>query len=67
LVDAFQAVTGQRLDVEETQARPGDAAGAFTRSDRAAKLLSWHAAQSLEDGIRQSLEWARRRPSVLGY
>jgi len=67
LVDAFQAVVGERPDVRESQARPGDVPGAFTRSDKAAKLLHWRATQSLEDGIRQSLEWSRRRPALLGY
>ena len=67
LVDAFQAVVGERPDIRESQARPGDVPGAFTRSDKAAKLLHWRATQSLADGIRQSLEWSRRRPALLGY
>lgn len=67
LVTAFGSVTGIALDIEETGPRPGDAAGCFTRSDRATKLLGWQPTQSLEDGIRQSVEWARRRRSLLGY
>ncbi|MFE4829951.1 hypothetical protein [Streptomyces sp. NPDC056672] len=32
--------------------RPGDVAGGYTRSDRAAELLGWTPKLSLEDGIR---------------
>lgn len=67
LTDAFTAVTGERLDIREAEPRPGDAAGCFTRSDKAARLLGWRPSQSLADGIRQSLEWTRRRPDILGY
>jgi UDP-glucose 4-epimerase len=67
LTDAFGAVTGERLDIREAEPRPGDSVGCFTRSDKAARLLGWRPTQSLEDSIRQSLEWSRRRPTVLGY
>ncbi|HEX3816165.1 MAG TPA: UDP-glucose 4-epimerase GalE [Mycobacteriales bacterium] len=67
LVTAFGSVTGLSLDIAETGPRPGDSAGCFTRSDRATKLLGWRPTQSLEDGIRQSVEWADRRRSMLGY
>jgi UDP-glucose 4-epimerase len=40
-------------------------AGAYTRSDRAERLLGWRARYSVEEGIGHSLEWARLRDSRL--
>jgi UDP-glucose 4-epimerase len=57
LVAAFNAVVGGDLPVAEAPPRLGDAAGAFTRSTRAATRLEWEAQLSIEDGIRHSLEW----------
>jgi UDP-glucose 4-epimerase len=57
LVAAFNAVVGGELPVTEAPPRLGDAAGAFTRSSRAATRLDWQAEFTIEDGIRHSLEW----------
>lgn len=66
LVKAFQEVTGDGLHVVEGPPRPGDVVGCYTRSTRAAALLHWRGEQSLADGVRDALAWARRRPIVLG-
>ncbi|GAA4939416.1 UDP-glucose 4-epimerase GalE [Nonomuraea thailandensis] len=66
LVDAFNRVVERPIDVAEAPARPGDVAGAYTRSDRAHRLLGWRARYSIEEGIRHSLEWAGIRDSRLG-
>jgi UDP-glucose 4-epimerase len=67
LLTAFESVTGSPVDVIEAEPRPGDSAGCYTHSNKAARLLRWQASQSLHDGIRQSLEWNARRKSILGY
>ncbi|HWG99198.1 MAG TPA: UDP-glucose 4-epimerase GalE [Pilimelia sp.] len=66
LLAAFTAVLGRPIDVREAPPRDGDSAGTFTRSTRSRELLDWRPTLSVEDGIRHSLEWARRRDSVLG-
>jgi UDP-glucose 4-epimerase len=66
LVEAFNRVVDRPIEVVEAPARPGDVAGAYTRSDRARSLLGWQARYSVEEGIRHSLEWARLRESRLG-
>jgi UDP-glucose 4-epimerase len=66
LLAAFQAVTGKPLRVVAAGPRPGDTVGSYTRSTRARELLHWAPELSVEDGIRHSLEWSARRPSVLG-
>jgi UDP-glucose 4-epimerase len=65
LIAAFNSVVSPPITVVEAPRRPGDPAGAFTRSERARKLLGWEAAHSLADGIRDSLRWAAVRDQVL--
>ena len=65
LVAAFETVTGAPLPTEEAGPRPGDNAGAFTRSDKAAQLLDWRPQLSLEQGIADTLAWFSRRETVL--
>jgi UDP-glucose 4-epimerase len=66
LADAFRAVVGDALQVREGPRRPGDVVGSYARSDTALELLGWRAEKSLEDGVRDALEWSARRPRVLG-
>jgi UDP-glucose 4-epimerase len=65
LVAAFNSVVESPVAVVEAPRRPGDPAGAFTRSERARQLLGWEPAHSLADGIRDSLRWSAVRDSIL--
>lgn len=65
LIAAFEAVTGKPVDVQRAPRRPGDAAGAFTRSDRAAVALGWTPQYSIEQGIADSLTWFSERSKLL--
>jgi UDP-glucose 4-epimerase len=65
LVAAFNSVVSPPVTAVEAPRRPGDPAGAFTRSERARRLLSWEPAHSLADGISDSLRWAEIRDSIL--
>lgn len=60
LVAAFERVTGEALPVVETDRRPGDQAGAFAIVDRAAEVLQWRAARSVDDGVRDAIAWAEK-------
>lgn len=66
LVSAFEEVIGGKLDVRESGPRPGDVVGSFTRSDKARRVLDWTTEMSTADSVRHALEWAARRPEVLG-
>jgi UDP-glucose 4-epimerase len=66
LVTAFNNVAEVPVTAVEAPRRPGDQAGAYTRSDRAAQLLGWRARFSVEDGIRDALRWAAIRDEILG-
>ncbi|MEU8077405.1 UDP-glucose 4-epimerase GalE [Catellatospora citrea] len=65
LVEAFNKVVDPPVPVGTADRRPGDSAGAYTRSSRAAELLGWRAEQSVEEGIRDSLTWFAQRGQVL--
>ncbi len=65
LVSAFERVTGQRLRVVEAPRRPGDQAGAATRTDLAERLLGWRAEHDVTAGIAHTLQWFDRREHVL--
>jgi UDP-glucose 4-epimerase len=66
LVAAFNRVSGRPVATADAPPRPGDVAGAYTRIDRARRLLGWEPRLSLEDGIRDSLSWIAMRDSLLG-
>ena len=65
MVDAFEHVTGQPLRKREAARRPGDVAGAYTRSDKAQRMLGWKPQFTIADGIRDSLRWANVRDTRL--
>lgn len=65
LVAAFEDVTGEPMPLTTAPRRPGDSVGAFTRSDRAARLLDWRAERGVRNGIADTLAWFDRRPDVL--
>jgi UDP-glucose 4-epimerase len=65
LVAAFEEVVGQPVNVQRAPRRPGDAAGAFTRSDKAKAALDWTPQYTIQQGIADSLTWFSERPKVL--
>lgn len=64
-VEAFNQVADRPVEIERAPRRPGDSAGAYTRSTRAADLLGWRAEHSVADGIRDSLAWFAQRERIL--
>ena len=64
-VEAFNKVVHVPVAVAPAPRRPGDSAGAYTRSTRAAELLGWRAEHTLEEGIKDSLTWFDQRGTVL--
>ncbi|MFF9126505.1 UDP-glucose 4-epimerase GalE [Streptomyces sp. NPDC014889] len=65
LCAAFNNVVSTPLATFDTDRRPGDVAGSYTKSDRAATLLGWTPKLSLEDGIRSALDWMPVRNELL--
>jgi UDP-glucose 4-epimerase len=65
LVDAFNRVAELPIEALEVGPRPGDTVGAYTRIDRARRLLDWSPQYTLVEGIRHSLQWAAIRDEIL--
>lgn len=65
LVRTFEEVVGRPVPVVESPRRPGDSVGAYTRSDKAARLLDWTTERSVADGIADTLAWFERRREIL--
>jgi len=65
LLAEFNRVADRPVGAREAGRRPGDTVGAYTRIDRAARLLGWRPQHGLTDGIRHSLQWAAIRDDML--
>jgi UDP-glucose 4-epimerase len=65
LLAAFNQVADHPIKARDTGRRPGDVAGAYTRIDRAQRLLGWRPQYDIHEGIRHSLQWAAIRDEVL--
>jgi UDP-glucose 4-epimerase len=65
LLDAFNHVAESPIEALDAGRRPGDIAGAYTRIDRAGRLLGWQPQYDITEGIRHSLQWAAIRDEIL--
>ena len=65
LLAAFNQTVERPLQAHAAARRPGDVAGAYTRVDRARRLLDWTPQYDIHDGIRHSLQWAAIRDEIL--
>ena len=65
LLGMFNDVSGRPLPAREAGRRSGDTAGAYTRIDRAERLLDWRPKYDITEGIRHSLQWAAIRDDTL--
>jgi UDP-glucose 4-epimerase len=65
LLAAFNSVVSEPVATVDAPPRPGDVAGAYTRIERATRLLGWQPQYSIAEGIRHSLQWAAIREDRL--
>ncbi len=65
LLTAFEKVYGKKVEVHETQPRPGDIAGSCASAETAERLLGWKARLPIEQGIADALKWGEERKRVL--
>ena len=64
---AFEKVAGKKINMVETDPRPGDVAGGYASCEKAFKLLGWKVTRSIEEGITDALAWDKKRVEILGY
>ncbi|MEV0274239.1 UDP-glucose 4-epimerase GalE [Hamadaea sp. NPDC050747] len=60
LLNDFNVVIDAEMPYQTAGRRPGDILGAYTRTERSARLLGWVPKLTIEDGIRHALEWRSR-------
>jgi UDP-glucose 4-epimerase len=65
LLEAFNRVAPRPIQARDAGRRPGDTVGAYTRIDRATRLLGWRPQYDITEGIRHALQWAAIRGEVL--
>ena len=65
LLDAFNRAVDRPVQPRDAERRAGDVVGAYTRIDRAKRLLGWVPQYDIHDGIRHSLQWAAIRDEIL--
>ncbi|RMB61584.1 UDP-glucose 4-epimerase GalE [Tessaracoccus antarcticus] len=67
LAAAFEEISGDPLQVEFGDSRPGDVAGVYTVSKKAHDVLGWEAQLSETDAVRDAIAWLPIRKAMLGY
>ena len=65
LLGMFNRVSDRPIRAREAGRRLGDTAGAYTRTDRAVRLLAWRPRYDITEGICHSLQWAAIRDGLL--
>ena len=67
LAAAFETISGDPLDLQFGEPRPGDVAGVYTVSTKARDVLGWEAQLTEEDAVRDAIAWLPVRKEMLGY
>ena len=64
LVSTFEDVIGEKLNVSEGPARPGDVAGAFANCDLSRELLDWKTELTVNQAMQDSLKWEEKKKEL---
>ena len=56
-VNAFEKVTGQKLNYELGPRRPGDVVAIYANKSKAERLLGWHPRRNIEDIMKTAWAW----------
>lgn len=60
LIQAFEKVSGEKLNYEIGARREGDVEKVYANVDKANNKLHWHVEHSLEDSLRDSWNWQKK-------
>lgn len=60
LINAFEKVSGQKLNYTIGNRRGGDVEKVYANVDKVNQKLNWHASHSLEDSLRDSWNWQKK-------
>jgi UDP-glucose 4-epimerase len=56
-INAFEAVSGQKLNYEVGPRRPGDVVAIYANNDRAKQVLGWNPQRSLDEMMLTAWQW----------
>ncbi len=62
---AFENVTGEKININYTDHRPGDIGGAYANISFAKNVIDWEAKLSVEEAILDALAWERVKTEIL--
>lgn len=60
VIKAFEKVSNQKLPYKIVNRRPGDVIEAYANTDKANKVLGWHAESTLEDALESAWKWEQK-------
>jgi len=60
VINAFEKVSGQKLNYQIVGRREGDITEAFANTDKANDVLGWKAQSSLEDSLESAWKWEQK-------
>jgi UDP-glucose 4-epimerase len=60
VIQAFEKVSGQKLNYQIVARREGDITSAYANTDKANKVLGWKAETSLEDSLASAWKWEQK-------
>lgn len=60
VIEAFEKVSGQKLNYKITDRRPGDVTAAWADTTKANKVMGWSAQKSLEDALKDAWRWEQK-------
>ena len=61
IVHAFEKACGHAIPYRIAARRPGDIATCYAETDKAARMLGWHATRNIEDMCRDGWNFAKKR------
>ena len=60
VINAFEKVSGQKLNYQIVDRREGDITEAYANTDKANTILGWKAQSSLEDSLESAWKWEQK-------
>ena len=64
---AFEEVYGKKIKKVDAKPRNGDVAGQYANINLAKKMILWQPEKTIKEGIKDTLEWWKKRNSVIDY
>lgn len=64
LIEAFERVSGQKINFELADPRPGDVVAVYSDSSKANKILGWKPKRTIDDMMLSAWKWAMKQSQI---